>query len=106
MFTKTLTLTDLKSSLSPSFTDVTGSRVYQVIQRGQPIKVILTQEYYLRLRMAEERLKVLMGHKQESPEPITHLSDDALEEKQRDRRKRASKFTSEGKGKIERKTQH
>lgn len=49
MFKKTLNVTELKREINDLLGDVQGDDALQVVHRGKSIKVIITQERYLRL---------------------------------------------------------
>jgi hypothetical protein len=48
-FQETITASELRENLKEHFEGVQGSNVLQIIHRGQPIRVLMTQEHYLNL---------------------------------------------------------
>lgn len=49
IFSKTVTASELRDKLKDFLSDVTGRNVLQVLHRGQPVRVIMTQDHYLAL---------------------------------------------------------
>jgi hypothetical protein len=49
MFNKTMNLTDLKRNINDVLGELDGDDAIQVVHRGKPIKVVITQEHYLKL---------------------------------------------------------
>lgn len=45
----TVTASELRANLSEKLTEIEGNAVLRVTHRGCSIKVVITQEYYLRL---------------------------------------------------------
>lgn len=49
IFSKTVTASELRDKLKDFLSNVTGHNVLQVLHRGQPVRVIMTQDHYLSL---------------------------------------------------------
>ena len=49
LFFQTITASQLRDKLRDFLSKVTGQSVLQIVHRGQPIRVLLTQEQYLTL---------------------------------------------------------
>ena len=49
IFSKTVTASELRDKLRDFLLKVTGRNVLQIVHRGQPIRVIMTQDYYLNM---------------------------------------------------------
>ena len=49
MFKATVVASDLRSKMAHFFDMVRGNEVVQILHRGAPIKVLMTQEHYLNL---------------------------------------------------------
>lgn len=48
-FAATVTASELRDNLKDSLSLVHGNEVLQIVHRGQPVRVLMTQEYYLNL---------------------------------------------------------
>ena len=49
LFFQTITASQLRDKLRDFLSKVTGQSVLQIVHRGQPIRVLMTQEHYLTL---------------------------------------------------------
>ena len=49
LFSQTVTASQLRDKLRDFLSAVTGQSVLQIVHRGQPIRVLMTQEHYLTL---------------------------------------------------------
>ena len=49
LFFQTVTASQLRDKLRDFLSKVTGQSVLQIVHRGQPIRVLMTQEHYLTL---------------------------------------------------------
>ena len=49
LFSQTVTASQLRDKLKDFLSGVSGRNVLQILHRGQPIRVLMTQEYYLTL---------------------------------------------------------
>ena len=48
-FIETVTASDLRDSLKDKLSLVKGDQVLQIVHRGQPVRVLMTQDHYLNL---------------------------------------------------------
>ena len=97
IFSKTVTASELRDKLKEFFADVTGRNVLQVLHRGQPIRVIMTQDHYLSLLGKIAAFESSSGqktvpHKTASDlgQQVTEAAERALDHDERPRRKRAA----------------
>lgn len=73
LFLQTVTASQLREKLRDFLSKVTGKNVLQIVHRGQPIRVLMTQEHYLSLLGRLASLESAEGK-----ETVPHKSADEL----------------------------
>jgi hypothetical protein len=63
LFSQTVTASQLRDKLRDFLLKVTGRNVLQIVHRGQPIRVLMTQEHYLTLLGKIAAFEEAAGHK-------------------------------------------
>lgn len=75
MLKKTVTLSDLKKNINSEFRNLNGEDVIQILHRGQKLKVILTQEYYVKL-LENTRPATPLRRPKADPKLLNQLPED------------------------------
>jgi len=77
LFHETITASELRENQKEHLEGVKGSNVLQIIHRGQPIRVLMTQEHYLNL-LGRLAASTPLKEKFEDIKTVPHMSADEM----------------------------